>query len=221
MKIIYTISLLLMLGCGSNKYKADYYVYGIEKENINFNKFQEKLNSSESLLVNTQKTDSGTIKQLMPINYESKISAQQVRTLYRSLSKMQGTMVSPDQYLVLNYLSTLNTKPLPSRRNAIYFQNDNWRLLSEPFITSIRQAPSISQFSVYAPKFNPNFTTANAQINWLEDKEERIRNIFSIIDVPYGCFILVKPTGEYYISYAEYIEAEIRDKMITFFGSKS
>lgn len=221
MRIIYIISFLLILGCGSNKYKADYYVYGPEKENISLNKFQEKLNSSESLLLNTQKTDSGTIKQLLPINYESKISAQQVKTLYASLSKMQGAKVSPDQHLVINYLSTITDKPLPSRRNAIYFQNDNWRLLSEPFITSIRQAPSISQFSVYAPKFNPNFSTANAQINWIEDKEDRIRNIFSIIDIPYGCFILVKPTGEYYISYAEYIEAEIRDKMITFFGSKS
>lgn len=219
MRIIYIISLLFILGCSSNKCKADYYVYGTEKENISLNKFQEKLNSSEILLVTTQKTDSGTIKQLLPINYESKIFAQQVKTLYASLSKMQGTKVSPDQHLVINYLSTLNTKPLPSRRNAIYFQNDNWRLLSEPFITSIQKAPSISQFSVYAPKFNPNFTTANAQINWLEDKDDRIRNIFSIIDIPYGCFILVKPTGEYYINYAEYTESTIRDKMIEFFGS--
>ncbi len=219
MRIIYIISLIFILGCSSNKYKADYYVYGTEKENISLNKFQEKLNSSEILLVNTQKTDSGTIKQLLPIRYESKISAQQVKTVYASLSKMQGTMVSPDQHLVLNYLSTLNTKPLPSRRNAIYFQNDNWRLLSEPFITSIQKAPSISQFSVYAPKFNPNFTTANAQINWLEDKDDNLRNIFSIIDIPYGCFLLVKPSGEYYINYAEYTESTIRDKMIEFFGS--
>ncbi|MDG4945279.1 hypothetical protein NMK71_02540 [Weeksellaceae bacterium KMM 9713] len=218
MKIIYAFAIVLILGCSSNKYKADYYVYGKDKERISFNTFQEKLNSCQRLIVNKHKTDSGTIQQLLPLNYKSNISPQQVKTVYASLSKMQGRMVSSDQYLVINYLSLFKNQKA-SQRSKIYLLNDDWRLLSEPFISSIKEAPSISQFSVNAPNFNPNITTSNAQIHWIEDKDDNLRNIFSIVDVPYGCFILMKPSGEYYINYAEYTESTIRDKMIEFFGS--
>ena len=131
-----------------------------------------------------------------------KIESNQLR-LY--LSRLSGETIDSSKTIVINYLSSTPVTPYLGKKS-------HWTIFKKDYLKGLNKIPNIQQVWINNPDNQNLEYFHNDKINWIEDSNRIIENLFFPFEFEFGNFVVINSNGNYISYYAEYG----KDKVINF-----
>ncbi|MDT0295111.1 hypothetical protein ACFQ3R_04690 [Mesonia ostreae] len=200
MKTFFLISFLLInLLSFSQEFQKKF--LDINKNEITKKQFYKQNDSKTNLDVFIQ-SDSLIIGMLVRRKNQGKLDKKQSKQLTEYLSRISGEKIDSSKTLVINYLSSTPKTP--------YFGKvSQWTIFKNDYLKSLHKIPNIYQIWINNPDNQNLKYFHNDRINWIEDSNRIIENIFFPFEFEFGSFVVINSNGNYISYYAEYGKEEV------------
>ena len=194
-----TLFLLINLLSFSQEFEKKF--LDINKNEITEKEFYKQKDYSINLDVFIQ-SDSLIIGMLVRRKNKGKLDKIQSKQLKEYLTRISGEKIDSSKILVINYLSSTPKTP--------YFGKESqWTIFKNDYLKSLHKIPNIQQIWINNPDNQNLKYFHNDRINWVEDSNRIIENIFFPFEFEFGNFVVINPNGNYISYYAEYGKEEV------------
>ncbi|MCP9198838.1 hypothetical protein MKO06_02900 [Gramella sp. GC03-9] len=155
------------------------------------NEFYEPPGNNEYLAVYIEK-DSITVGIRVQKEKYGRLEDSTFNALRLYLNSMNAEKIGEDDLIVINFLTGVTLEE--QNRNA----RSSWNIFEGNYIRKLKKVADVSQYWISTlPKEKLKYFHSN-KIDWKQDKQGMIPEVFSPYGLKYGYYIIIRPNGDYY-----------------------
>ncbi|MDH7444814.1 hypothetical protein [Aquimarina sp. 2201CG14-23] len=138
---------------------------------------------------------------LIPREHHGQLQKEDYSIFTQHLTNISGKKVDTTKTIVIDYLSAQSKK-----KRSETDRKSSWRILTPYHAKKLKKITNGQHYWIYSPEnYDIDYYRTN-KINWLEDKNKILEQLFFAYEVQFSIFLMVKPDGRFMIYYGEYGE---------------
>ncbi|MUP44687.1 hypothetical protein E0K83_02880 [Gramella sp. BOM4] len=114
------------------------------------------------------------------------------------LNTLKEEPIGENDMIVINFLSYVNLEEQKKKTPS------NWNIFNREYLRKLKKIDNVSQFWISRLPSEQMKHFTSERIDWKQDKQGIIPEVFSPYGLEYGYYVILTPRGDYYYYIGEY-----------------